>query len=96
MNNKYILSVLNIIINNLIPLSYRSNIKNKEDIRLSKIIENVIKLWETSGYNIDNIIYTLNDKITNKEILFINSIDDYVPFSTYMIIISQYFEIESS
>ena len=75
-NDKYI---LNIIINNLIPLSYRSNIK-KEDIRLNEIIKNVIKLWETSSYNIDNLIYKLNEKIMNKEILFINSIDDYVPF----------------
>jgi hypothetical protein len=77
MNNEYI---LNIIISNLIPLSYRSNIKNKEDTRLNEIIENVIQLWKTSTYTIDNIIYTLSEKIMNKEILFLNSIDDYVPF----------------
>lgn len=86
MNNEYIfsvfsvLSVLNIIISNLIPLSYRSNIKNKQDIILNEIIQNTINLSETSRYNINNIIDILNEKIINKEKIFINSIDNYVPF----------------
>lgn len=77
-NDKYILKL---IIDNLIPQSCKTNIKKEEnnqfDIELNKNIEDIIKLWSESQYDINHIINTFQQKISKKETLYYYSFDEY-------------------
>jgi hypothetical protein len=74
-DNKYI---LNILINNLIPNSCRSNPKTEFN-ELDKIINYLIKTWEKKSYNIDNIVQLFQERTLHKELIYLNTIDDYIP-----------------
>ena len=94
MNNINNIYILNIIINNLIPQTCRTNLKKEQNIELNKIIENIIKLWSTSSYNINSIISVFDEKIKNKEVLYLNSIDNYVPYLYYENILKDNYKSE--
>jgi hypothetical protein len=75
--------ILNLIINNLIPQSCRVFVKKENDKKLNETIDNLIDLWNSANYNINNIVNLFNETFLDKENVNLNSTDGYVPFFKY-------------
>jgi hypothetical protein len=75
--------ILNLIINNLIPQSCRVFVKKENDKKLNETIENLIDLWNSANYNINNIVNLFNETLLDNENINLNSTDGYVPFLKY-------------